>query len=83
MRTISATDAKQQFSQVLADAANEPVVIRKHDRDVAVVLSMRAWRRLTRLNILEFQVFCDRVAADASARGLDDAGLAALLRDDE
>ncbi len=40
MKTIAATEAKNRFGAVLDDAQREPIVIRKQDRDVAVVLSM-------------------------------------------
>lgn len=44
-------------AQVIETAAREPVVIQRQKRDVAVVLSMREYERLTRLNVAEFQRF--------------------------
>jgi len=70
MRYDSATDAKQRLGAVLDAAQREPVVIRRHRRDVAVVLSAKEYDRLRGLNITEFQEFCDRVAGKAAARGL-------------
>ncbi len=49
MLTISATDAKQAFATVLESAAREPVLIQKQKRDVAVVLSIADYERLTRM----------------------------------
>lgn len=79
MRTISATEAKQGLAGVLDAALREPVVIQRQKRNVAVVLSMQDYERLTRLNVREFQRFCDRVGRDAAAKGLTEEGLNQLL----
>lgn len=47
MSTISATDAKNRFGQVLEQARTEPVRIQKNGRDVAVVLSPEEYRALS------------------------------------
>ena len=62
MRYVSATDAKQRLAALLDAAQREPVVIRRHERDVAVILSAQEYDRLRGLNVAEFQRFCDRVA---------------------
>jgi prevent-host-death family protein len=82
MRTISATAAKQQFAAILDAAQREPVLIRRHERDVAVVLSAAEYERLRGLNVAEFQRLCDRIAASAKARGLTEERLADILGDD-
>ena len=82
MRTISATEAKQGLASVIEAAAREPVVIRRQKRDVAVVLSMQEYERLVRLNVAEFQRFCDRVGASAKQAGMSETKLAELLADD-
>ncbi len=79
MKTVSATEAKQAFAAVLDAALREPVVIRRQKRDVAVVLSMDEYRRLTTLNVEEFQRFCDRVGEQAADRGLDETKLQEIL----
>lgn len=83
MRTISATEAKQGLASVLDTALREPVVIQRQKRNVAVVLSMQDYERLTRLNVREFQRFCDRVGNDAKASGLTEEGLNQLLANDD
>lgn len=82
MRTVSASEAKQGLAGVIEAAAREPVVIRRQKRDVAVVMSMQEYQRLARLNVAEFQRFCDEVGRRAQEKGLDEAGLTALLADD-
>jgi len=83
MQTYSATDAKQTFAALLEAAAREPVIIRKQKRDVAVVMSMEAYERLTQVNVQAFQRFCDQVGAAAAERGLTEDKLAELLASDD
>jgi prevent-host-death family protein len=47
MSTITATDAKNRFGQVLEMARTEPVRVQKNGRDVAVVLSPEEYQRLS------------------------------------
>lgn len=81
MRTVSATDAKQRLAALLDAAQREPVLIRRQNRDVAVIMSAEEFERMRDLNVAEWQRFCDRVATQAKARGLSAAGLKNLLRD--
>jgi prevent-host-death family protein len=81
MRYVTASEAKQGLAGVLESCVREPVVIRRHERDVAVVMSMQEYERLTRLNVAEFQRFCDAVGASAQQAGLTEEKLADLLAD--
>ena len=81
MKTVSATEAKQRFAAVLDDAQREPVVIRRQKRDVAVIMSAEEYDRIRGARIDEFERFCDRVSAQAKARGLTEKILADILRD--
>lgn len=79
MQTVSASEAKQSFASVLDACVLEPVLIRKQKRDMAVIMSVSEYERLTRLNVLEFQRFCDTVGASATAAGMTEDKLAELL----
>ena len=81
MITISSNAAKQSFGRVLDDAQREPVMIQKHNRSMAVVLSMVEYERLRGLNIAEFGEFCDAIGERAKERGLTAKKLAKLLTD--
>ena len=81
MRTVSATEAKQRLAALLDAAQREPVVIRRQNRDVAVIMSAEEYERIRNLNAAEFQRFCDRVADQAQARGLTNATLKSLLQE--
>ena len=79
MRYVSATDAKQRFAALIDAAQSEPVVIRRQNRDVAVLLSTQQYDRLRALNTEEFQRFCDRIGERAAARGMTEEKLAEIL----
>ena len=81
MKTIAASDARQSFASVIDAAAREPIVIRRQQRDVAVLLSMQEYERLTQLNKAEFQRFCDAVGQRAVAADMNEQKLAKLLDD--
>lgn len=81
MRTVTASEAKQAFASLIETAGREPVIIQRQKRDVAVVLSMAEYERLTRLNVGEFQRFCDQVGERAAQAGLDEDALDELLDD--
>ena len=83
MLTYSASEAKQNFAAMLDAAAREPVVIRRHDRDVAVVISPEDYRRLHRLNAEELIALCDRIGAEAEKKGMTDEILAEILASDD
>lgn len=83
MEHISATEAKQAFAAVLDKAQREPVIIRKQNRDVAVMMSVQDYERMRRLNIQEFQSFRIAMGEKARARGLTDDILQDLLKDDD
>ena len=48
--TFSAVDAKNRFGELLDAARREPVVIKKHGRSVAVMLSAEEYARLETLD---------------------------------
>lgn len=82
MKTIPATEAKNRLGAVLDAAQREPVVIRRQDRDVAVLLSIADYERMRSANIRTFLELRDEVAAEATRAGLTEARLGELLSDD-
>ena len=83
MRHISATDAKQRLAALLNAAQRESIVIRRQNREIAVVLSPAEYDRLRGLNVAEFQAFCDRAGRKTVERGLTEKKLAQLLANDD
>lgn len=82
MKTVPATEAKNRLGAILDDAQREPIVIRRQDRDIAVVLSMADYERLRSGNIQAFLDLRRQVAAEAATNGLTEKRLKKLLADD-
>ena len=83
MKTVAATEAKNRLGAILDDAQREPVVIRRQDRDIAVVLSMADYERLRSGNIQAFLDLRSQIAAEAATNGLTEDRLNELLADDD
>jgi len=83
MKRVPATEAKNRLGAILDDAQREPIVIRRQDRDIAVVLSMADYERLRAGNIDAFFELRKQVAAEAAANGLTEERLNELLADDD
>jgi len=81
MRSVSATEAKQRLAALLDAAQREPILIRRQNRDVAVIMSAEEYERIRGANIDELDRLCERVSKQAAARGLTDEILADLLKD--
>lgn len=79
MIAISSNDAKQSFGRVLDSAQREPVVIQKHNRPAAVMLSIAEYQRLRGLNAAEFASFCDAIGERAKQLGLTESKLNQML----
>lgn len=79
MKRVPATEAKNRLGAILDEAQREPIVIRRQDRDIAVVLSMADYERLRTGNIQAFLDLRNEVAAQAAASGLTEKRLAKLL----
>jgi prevent-host-death family protein len=81
MKTVSATDAKQRLAALLDAAQREPVLIRRQNRDVAVIMSAQEYDRIRGANVEELDRLCERVSKQAAERGMTDEILADLLKD--
>ncbi len=81
MKSIAATEAKNRLGALLDEAQREPIVIRRQDRDIAVVMSMADYERLKSGNVRAFLELRSEVATQSAAAGLTEDRLASLLTD--
>ena len=81
MKVVSASDAKQRLGALLDAAQRAPVLIRRQNRDVAVIMSAEEYERIRKSNIARLQELCDRVSRQAAERGLTEEILADILKD--
>ena len=81
MQYVSATEAKQRLAAIMDAAQIEPVMIKRQNREVAVLLSPREYDRLRGINISEFEEFCEQVGKEAVKQGLTENKLAKLLKE--
>lgn len=75
------SEAEGIFDKVLESLADDSVVLKRGERDVAAVISIDDYEKLRRLKVEEFLTLCEEVGRDAEARGLTEARLAELLDD--
>ena len=81
MKSVSATDAKQRLAALLDAAQREPVMIRRQNRDVAVIMSADEYERIRMMNNSELKKMMDRIGTRATQRGMNEEALADILKD--
>ncbi len=82
MRTVTAVEAEKAFQTIVDAARHEPVVIRQADEEIAVLMSLQEYERLSRRNTDRFLQFCDIIGAKAVEAGMTEETLAEILRDE-
>jgi antitoxin Phd len=79
MTTISATQAKQRFAELLDTAQKGPVRIQRHGRDLAVLVSAEDYERIVAERWREFDRLSSIAAEHAKANGLTEEKLREIL----
>ena len=82
MKEIAARDAKNRFGRLLDAVQSAPVRVTKKGRAVGVMMSMQQYERLRGAAWERLTVTMDTLGKEASANGLTDARLEALLADE-
>jgi len=68
MKTLTATDAKNRFGELIDMAQAGPVRVQRQGRDVAVVLSPEEFRRLTDAASGKVSPAVERLHAESAKR---------------
>lgn len=82
MKEIAAKDAKNRFGQLLDAVQGAPVRVTKKGRPVSVMMSMQQYERLRGVAWERLASTMDEMGTEATANGLTDAALDALLADE-
>jgi prevent-host-death family protein len=82
MTEISATQAKQQFAALLDAAQRGPVRIKRHDREVAVLVSAEEYEKIHKMRVEELIRISDENGRYAASQGMTDQLLEQLLADE-
>ena len=82
MNETTARDAKNRFGQFLDAAQRAPVCVTKNGRAVTVMMSVEHYERLRGAAWERLTATMDTIGKEASAKGLTDARLQALLADE-
>jgi hypothetical protein len=80
---MTIAEAQAAFDKVLESLAEDSVVLKRGDDDIAAVISIEDYDKLRRLKVEEFLSLCERVGRQAESRGLSEEKLAELLRNDD
>lgn len=81
MKSIDEAEVQARFDEILDEAQQQLIVIRRQGRDVAAIVSAADFERLRALNVQSFLGLREEVAREAVANGLTENGLADLLGD--
>ncbi len=82
MKEMAAKDAKNRFGRLLDAAQSAPVRVTRNGRSVGVMMSVQQYERLRGAAWERLTTTMDALGREASARGLTEAGLEALLADE-
>ena len=82
MKAIDEAEAEARLDEILDEAQQQPIAIRREGADIAVVLSMPEYERMRQAAVREFLARRDDIAREVSASGLTEARLSELLNRD-
>jgi len=82
MKSVNEAQLEEQFAEMLDEVQRQPIVIRRKDREIAILLSMAEYERLRMAAISQFLALRNDVAREASAAGLTEDRLSELLNED-
>lgn len=82
MIEISATQAKQKFAALLDAVQRGPICIKRHDREVAVLVSAEEYETIHRMRVAELIRLSEENGRYAASQGMTEELLEELLADE-
>jgi len=76
---VTATESKQRLGALIDQVSDGPIVIEKHGREAAVLVSPATFAEYRRLKQESLRAVCREISAYAKARGLTEKKLQKLL----
>lgn len=82
MKYVSANEAKQNLGRILEEVQRGPIMIRRYNRDAALMLSPQQYEAYHRYAVEKFNATADRIGRKAQERGMTEKILKQILADD-
>jgi len=82
MRQVSASDLRKDFAHIMDTAQQEPVIVRKHDRDYVAIISIADYEQLVKLKNQRLQQLAREIGEEAQKNGLTPEILNEILNSD-
>jgi len=79
MKTISSTDARQNFGRFLDTGSQEIVVVKRQNREIGAFIPMKELEKLRKLRDREFKKAVKALSGEAISNGLTEEKLEAIL----
>ena len=79
MKTISSTDARQNFGLFLDTGSKEILVVKRQNREIGAFIPMKELEKLQKLRDREFKKAVKMLAGEAEANGLTEKKLEVIL----
>lgn len=81
MNIVSATNAKTRFGEILLESIKQPVLIEKHKKNVAVLMSLEEYNKLQELSDMEDEIL-GKLAVKSDEKGYIDTKTSKKLMDE-
>ena len=82
MRTMTASEARQNFGQFLDYGIQEPVVLKRQKRELGVFVPMALYRRLVAQQNQRMVRAFDAAQTETATKGLSEAALDGILAEE-
>ena len=79
MKTISSTDARQNFGWFLDTGSHEILVVKRQNREIGAFVPMKELEKLRKLRDREYQKAVKTLAGEAKTNGLTEKKLQEIL----